>query len=323
MRDSWFDWKKFILGAVIALTVVISLVITAICFFSEMGDYEARSREVIKINALQRERAELYSQIELLEKERDRTETGGAVLFLCFGYADRNLYELIYPTVTYHEFRAVFTFAPGQVPTLEETAAGGLTLAQYRELLASDWEGAVKYSPDLDLAAMKAGFEAIDAPFPEIMIFGDGEYTSDMANYLHSMGINLCVCDDDSDDGMMKVDSEPVMYNPSVVKVRTNRSMNNGTPLAVTTGHVKRYVEDREVDCDLEKYEEMMRWLKIMQHQGGLRLQNTYDTDTVVEMLNYSIEQAEKSQREIARLTAEIEDINTQINDVTDKDNKE
>ncbi len=319
MKNSSFELKKVIPAVIIALAVAVSALIIFFCVRRENRDFSSRVQDVVKVNALRQERADLYSQIELLEKERDKTETGGAVLFLCFDYADRNLYEVIYPTVTYHEFRAVFTFAPGQVPAVGEADAGGLTLAQYRELLASDWEGAIKYDPDTDLEAVKAGFAAIDAPFPEIMVFEDGEYSPDMAGYLKSVGINLCICDDDSDDGMLKVDSEPVMYNPSVVKLRANRAMNSGTPLAVTTGHVKRYVDDKEGDCDLEKYEEMMRWLKIMQHQGGLRLQNTYDTDTVVEMLNYSMEQAEKSQKEIERLTGLIEDINGEISDITDR----
>ncbi len=320
MKESYL--KKKIMAAVLVLSIAASAALIFICAKSEIGDAEARSRDVIRINALQQERAELYSQIELLEKERDKTKTGGAVLFLCFNYADRNLYEVIYPTVTYHEFRGVVTFAPGQLPLAEEDSSGNLTLAQYREILASDWEGAIEYSPDADLEATKAGFEALGLNMPEIMIFKDGEYSPDMAEYLRSLGIKVCVCDSDADDGMLKVASEPIMYSPTVVKRRTNRAMKSGTPLAVTTGHVKRYVEDRDEDCDLEKYEEMMRWMKIMQYQGGLKLQNTYDTESVYEMINYSIEQAEESVREIERLTDEIEKINTEIKAVTGKADK-
>lgn len=298
------------------LTLIVAVLLlaasAAILFFSlkhELGDYELRSSTIIEINNLQQQKAELYSQIEELETNRDMTETGGASVFLLFDYADTNLYELIYPTVTYHEFRAIFTFDAGQTPS------GGsvLTVGQYKELLAADWEGAIKYSSAVDVAQTKAAFEALGVPFPEIMVFDEGEYDSDMADYLHSVGINICICDSEADDGMMKIQSEPIMYNPSVVKLRTNRSMNTGTPLVVRTGHVKRYVDDRDKDCDLEKYEEMMRWLKIMQFQNRLRVQNTYDSDSVMDMLNYSIEQANASQAEINRLNQQIDELDGRI----------
>lgn len=317
MRKNDFDVKKVIGIAVMLVMLCAAAVVFAFSMNHIMWDYESKSESIIRINALQQERAELYAKIEKLENERDKTETGGAAVFLCFNYADRNLYELIYPTVTYHEFRAIFTFAPGQVPAAEETSDGKLTVGQYKEILASDWEGAIKYDPETDYAAMKAGFEAVGAPFPEIMVFEKDEYSSELVPELKELGINICICNSEADDGMMKIDSEPIMYNPSVVKLRTNRYMNSGTPLVVTTGHVRRYVDDRDEDCDLEKYEEMMRWMKIMQHQGGLRLQNTYDTDTVMEMLNFSIEQANQSQSEINRLYGLIDDIDAEILTIT------
>ncbi len=289
----------------------------AILYFSlrhELGDYEQRSSTIIEINNLQQQKAELYSQIEELETNRDMTETGGASVFLLFDYADTNLYELVYPTVTYHEFRAIFTFAPGQTPN----GGNNLTVGQYKELLAADWEGAIKYSAGVDINETKAEFDALEIPFPEIMVFDEGEYDSSMADGLHDLGINICICaaDDDEelpDDGMMKIKSEPIMYNQSVVKLRTNRAMNSGMPLVVRTGHVKRYVDDRSKDCDLEKYEEMMRWLKIMQFQERLRVQNTYDNDSVMDMLNYSIEQANASQAEINRINSEIAELDDEI----------
>ena len=313
--------KKVIGVAVLLLLLVAAAVVFVISINHIMWDYESRSEAIIRINALQHQRAEYYAQIEKLEKERDKTETGGAAVFLCFNYADRNLYEVIYPTVTYHEFRAIFTFSPGQAPVTEEeldSTDRALSVGQYKELLASDWEGAIKYDPEVDLSAVKAKFAAVDAPFPEIMVFDKGEYSSELVQGLKDIGINVCICDSNADDGMMKIGREPIMYNPSVVKQRTNRCMNSGTPLVVTTGHVRRYVDDKEEDCDLEKYEEMMRWMKIMQHQGSLRLQNTYDTDTVLELLNYSIEKANKSQTEIERLYGLIDDIDAEILSITE-----
>ena len=313
MNDKNSNMKK-IIGIVL---VLVMLSIAAVVFVTSMShimwDYESRSEAIVRINALQQERARYYAQIEKLENERDKTETGGAAVFLCFNYADRNLYEVIFPTVTYHEFRGIFTFTSGQLPVAAESTDKGITVGEYKEMLAADWEGAIKYSPEADLAAMKTGFEALEVPFPEIVVFEEGEYSSDLVEELKGLGINICICDSSEDDGMMKIASEPIMYNPSVVKLRTNRMMNSGTPLVVTTGHVRRYVDDKETDCDLEKYEEMMRWMKIMQHQGGLRLQNTYDTDTVMEMLNFSIEQANQSQAEIVRLYGLIDEIDAEI----------
>lgn len=301
--------KRILTVVAIVLLLAASVGILYFSLRHELVDYDQRSSTIIEINNLQQQKAEIYSQIEKLETDRDMTETGGASVFLLFDYADSNLYELIYPTVTYHEFRAIFTFAAGQTPS------GGnvLDITQYKELLAADWEAAIKYSNAVDVAQTKAAFEAMDAPFPEIMVFEDGEYDSSMVDYLHSVGINICICDSDADDGMMKIQSEPIMYNPSVVKLRTSRAMDTGTPLVVRTGHVKRYVDDREKDCDLEKYEEMMRWMKIMQFQNRLRLQNTYDSDTVMDMLNYSIEQADVSQAEINRLNQEIDELDRRI----------
>lgn len=301
--------KKYVKILIVLLLVCAAAAILFFSFNYEKDGYEERSQAIIRINNLQQERAELYSQVSNLESDRDKTATGGAAVFLCFDYADSNLYEVIYPTVTYHEFRAIFTFAAGQLPD----NSGVITLGQYKEILASDWEGAVKYDAAADLEAMKAGFEAMDAPFPEIMVFDKGEYSSDLVPRLQALGIKVCICDSAEDDGMMKIDSEPIMYNQSVVKVRTNRAMNDGTPLVVRTGHVKRYVSAKDHDCDLEKYEEMMRWMKIMQFQERLRLQNTYDNDSVMDMLNYSIEQAQISQSEIDRLNQRMAEIDEEI----------
>ena len=310
---------KKIAGTVILLLMLCAAAVVFVLSMNHiMWDYESRSESIIRINALQQERAGYYAQIEKLEKERDKTETGGAAVFLCFNYADRNLYEIIYPTVTYHEFRAIFTFSAGQLPVNAESTETGITVGEYKELLAADWEGAIKYDSKADYAAMKAGFEALGVPFPEIMVFKNGEYSSELVDELKELGINICICNSSEDDGMMKIGREPIMYNPSVVKLHTNRNMNSGIPLVVSTGHVRRYVDEKNEDCDLEKYEEMMRWMKIMQHQGGLRLQNTYDTDTVMEMLNYSIEQANQSQAEINRLYGLIDDIDAEIESITE-----
>ncbi len=301
--------KKILTVLAVAALLAASVLILYFSLKHEMGDYEQRSKTIIEINNLQQKKAELYSQIEKLETDRDMTETGGASVFLLFDYADTNLYETIYPTVAYHEFRAIFTFGPGQTPS------GGklIDLNQYRELLGADWEGAIKYSSAVDLSQVKAEFEAMGAPFPEIMVFEDGEYNSGMADELHELGINICITNSTADDGMMKIDSEPIMYNPSIVKIRTNSIMNTGTPLVVRTGHVKRYVDDREKDCDLEKYEEMLRWMKIMQFQNRIRVQNTYDDYSVMDLLNYSIEQANASQAEIDRLNGEIAELDEEI----------
>ncbi len=301
--------KKILTAAAVVLLIAASGLILFFSLNHELGDYEQRSSTIIKINDLQQKKAELYSQIEKLETDRDMTKTGGASVFMLFDYADTNLYETIYPMVTYHEFRAIFTFAPGQTPS------GGqvISLAQYKELLAAKWEGAIKYSSAIDLSEVKAKFEAMGAPFPEIMVFEDGEYKRGMADELHELGINICITNSTADDGMMKIDSEPIMYNPSIVKIRTNSIMNTGTPLVVRTGHVKRYVDDRDKDCDLEKYEEMLRWMKIMQFQERIRVQNTYDDYSVMDLLNYSIEQANASQAEIDRLNGEIAELDEEI----------
>ncbi len=106
------------------------------------------------------------------------------------------------------------------------------------------------------------------------------------------------------------------MYEHSVLKLLTNRAINDGTPLVVRTGRVKRYVDDRKVDCDLEKYEEMLRWLKIMQNKRKLKLQNTYDTADVYELINESAQKAVENKAEIERLQEQVADIDSKISEL-------
>lgn len=301
--------KKVAAIIIIGIMLVASVVILCVTMAHEKGDVEGKSDVIIKINDLQQQRVELYSKIELLEEQRGKTDTAAAAVFFCFDYADRNLYEVIYPTMTYHGCRGIFTFRPGTAPGDE----GVITVEQYKELLGADWEAAIKFSGEVDIWETKARFEELGVTFPEIMVFDKGEYSSGLAENLTAAGITVCFCYSEDEDGMMKIPIEPIMYNQSVVKLRTNRAINDGKPLVVRTGHVKRYVDDRSKDCDLEKYEEMLRWMKIMQNKRQLRLQNTYDRSSVDDILNETAVKQEKTRSEIARLNEEIAKIDEEI----------
>ncbi len=301
--------KKIITILALVIIAVFAVAVLAVTLISQRNDAEMKSEAILKINSLQQERMELYSKISLLENDKGETEIGGAAVFLCFDNADRNLYEIIFPTVTYHGFRAIFSFRPGTAPSDE----GIITVEQYNELIAADWQAAVKYSEDADYNKMKERFAALGVPFPNIMVFDDGDYSSSLTAELKALGIDICICNTDEQDEMTKIPSEPIMYNPSVVKLRTNKAINEGTPLVVRTGRVKRYVDNRKTDCDLEKYEEMLRWLKIMQNKHKLRLQNTYDKSSVSDILSESTEKAVQNKAEIERLNQQIAEIDKEI----------
>lgn len=299
------------LSGIIFLCVVLALAVAAsiASMLNEKNNINAKSETIIKINSLQQERNNLYSRLALFQNERGETDIGGASVFLCFDYADRNLYEIIYPTLSYHGFRGIFTFQPDTAPSDD----GLISLEQYNELIGAGWEAAVKYSEDTDIAQTKARFEELGISFPQIMVFDTGQYSADMASTLTDLGITVCITENTDDDGIVKIPSEAVTYSSTSEKLRVNKVINDATSLVLRTGRVMRYVEERNRDCDLEKYEETLRWLKVMQNNKQLLMQNTYDQLTVLDVLNETAVKSIQSNAQIDILNEEIAKLDEEI----------
>ncbi len=198
--------KKIFLAAV-AVLLVGTIVGISLYRGRAQAEQEARMEDREKLAAQYRQEYEAsQARLSRLEAELVRYEPmGKSMTMIIVQQCQSNLYEQVYlKALKGLGISGIFTV------TDQETvgAEGCVTFSQYEELVKAGWSMAVTVcgtteDPETYFATVEANLQAEGIPFPEIFVFGVGEYSKSLYEAVLNRGFRtVAYCQQDVEKGL-------------------------------------------------------------------------------------------------------------------------
>ena len=207
------------------LILVLAFGVGAVLFFDSM----TRQNESRKLASFENDTRELVArklelEIEFANIERvalDALENGSYVGLL-FSEINKELYTLF----TYHfkgklTYGATMCLSPGAMPGDE----GCISLIQFYEMLGADWQYALYWDGEGDLAeyiaSAREDFALHGIAFPDAMVFKSGTYTAMYDQILNLNGIKNALHHGEESRKLIEMNVKDTIWRPGILSWNT------------------------------------------------------------------------------------------------------
>ena len=266
--------KKFlaVLGVIILAAAVI---VTMRVYFrqkEERSDLREISAAASKLNSRKRE---LEDELLDIIKEYQDTISSDMCVTLFFDNLTDNLVEEAYPLLSQYGYRGTIVMCDMLVPGDE----GCISRGNFKMMINRGWDTAIGKGTGLDLDADNAPellgnyldeyiekLQADSIPVPTAFCFGKGEYDPKFDSVLSDRGFKIVRYTSDNEyssmpGGMNFINSRQICAASVSIQGDVEKAYEKKGTIGVHVRYIG-YVEDEYVDCNEEKYLNMLSHLK-------------------------------------------------------------